>query len=301
MTITYHRHIEQGSAAWFKLRTGILTASEMRLVISQSGGGTGKSYFASGATLGKCTPAREQALGKIGEREGSIAELALIAGVSDGVIRAMLKDGAIGFEDRPIPISLRYSSDDKCRSHLWELLAQRITGHVEETFESWDILRGREDEIEARLQYSQRYAPVEECGFITNNRWGFTLGFSPDGLVGDDGLIECKSRKQKYQVETIVECAAANTIPAEFMLQCQTALLVSERKWIDFISYSGGLPMSATRVFPDPTYEDAIIAAAQRFEADLADKRTIYDAMIASGARLIPTERSDREQGDIRV
>lgn len=224
--VVYHRNFEQGSAAWLKARCGVLTASEMKNII---------------------TP------------------------------------------------TLKIANNDKTRGHLWELLAQRITGHVEETYESWDILRGREDEIEARLQYHRAYAPVEECGFITNDKWGFKLGFSPDGLVGEDGLIECKSRKQKYQVETIVDYAAANKIPTEFMLQCQTGLIVSERKWIDFISYSGGLPMSTTRVELLPEYEDAILSAAEKFEAELADKRVIYDAMIASGARLIPTERTAQE------
>jgi hypothetical protein len=191
--------------------------------------------------------------------------------------------------------TLKVANNDKARSHLWELLAQRITGFVEESFESWDILRGREDEMEARMVYSREYAPVEECGFITNDEWGFTLGYSPDGLVGDDGLIECKSRKQKYQVETIVEYAAKNTIPTEFMLQHQTGLVVSKRKWIDFISYSGGLPMSTTRVDLLPEYEDAILSASEKFEADLSDKRAIYDAMMASGARLIPTKRTVTE------
>lgn len=224
--VVYHRDLKQGTVAWLKARCGVLTASEMKLIL---------------------TP------------------------------------------------KLKIADNAATKTHLWDLLAQRITGHVEETFESWDIMRGREDETEARLQYSRNYAPVEECGFITNDKWGFKLGFSPDGLVGDDGLIECKSRKPKYQVQTIVECAAANTIPEEFMLQCQTALLVSERSWIDFVSYAGGLPMSTTRVLPIPAYEDAILAAAERFENELADKRVIWDAMLASGARLIPTKRAVQE------
>ena len=225
--VVYHRDLEQGTAAWMKARLGLLTASEMKLILT--------------------------------------------------------------------PATLKFASNDKARVHLYEILAQRVTGHVEETFESWDILRGREDEIEARLQYHRTYAPVEECGFITNDKWGFKLGYSPDGLVGDDGLIECKSRKQKLQMQTIIEATAKDTIPEEFMLQCQTALLVSERKWLDFISYSGGLPMTTTRVYPDAKFEAAIISAARDFEAKLADARVIYDALIQSGARLIPTERTSQE------
>jgi hypothetical protein len=55
----------------------------------------------------------------------------------------------------------------------------------------------------------------------------------PDALVGDDGLIECKSRRGKFQIQTIAE----NEVPEEYVLQLQTGLLVTGRKWIDFISY----------------------------------------------------------------
>ena len=71
----------------------------------------------------------------------------------------------------------------------------------------------------------------------------------------------------------------------------QTGLLVSERKWLDFISYSGGLPMATIRVLPDPEVRAAILSAASDFEARLSDKLERYRALLASNARLIPTER----------
>ncbi|NBW19115.1 MAG: YqaJ-like viral recombinase, partial [Caulobacteraceae bacterium] len=133
---------------------------------------------------------------------------------------------------------LKIADNDKSRAHVWELLAQRISGYVEPSYVSDDMLRGREDENDAKITYTEHYAEVTDVGFITNDKWGFTLGYSPDGLVGDTGLIECKSRRQKFQVETI----ASGVVPEEYMLQLQTALLVSERKWIDFVSYCAGLP-----------------------------------------------------------
>ena len=183
--------------------------------------------------------------------------------------------------------TLKIASNDKERSHLFELLAQRITGYVEPRYISDDMLRGHDDEIEARNLYAKTYAPVQEVGFITNDKFGFTIGYSPDGLVGDDGLIEAKSRRQKFQIETIT----ADEIPTEHMLQLQTGLLVSERKWIDFISYSGGLPMWTKRVEPIAEIQDAIIDAAAKFEARLCEKMAAYHDMLASDARLIPTER----------
>ena len=109
------------------------------------------------------------------------------------------------------------------------------------------MLRGEWDEVEARIKYREHFGPVTECGFITNDDNGFVIGYSPDGLVGDDGLIECKSRRQRFQVKTI----SADQVPAEYMLQLQTGLLVTGRQWIDFVSYCGGMPMYVKRVFPD--------------------------------------------------
>lgn len=219
MTITYHPEVIQGSEAWMEMRLGLLTASEMRLIL---------------------TP------------------------------------------------TLKIADNDKTRSHIYELLAQRITKFVEPRYVSEEMLRGTEEEFYARQEYAERYAPVEQVGFITNDRWGFTIGYSPDGLVGDDGLIEIKSRRAKYQVQTIAEAE----VPADFMMQLQTGLLVSEREWIDFVSYSGGLPMFTLRVHPMPEVQEAIIAAATAFEAKLADKHQAYLSTLAQKeTRAVPTER----------
>ena len=80
-------------------------------------------------------------------------------------------------------------------------------------------------------------------------------------------------------------------MPADYLMQVQTGLLVSERKWCDFVSYSGGLPMVTIRVFPDPVVQAAIIEAATAFEERLAAKLEAYNAKLKSGARLLPTER----------
>lgn len=193
--------------------------------------------------------------------------------------------------------TLKPANNEKTRAHVYELLAQRITGYVEPHYISDDMLRGHEDEMDACILYSEKCAPLQNVGFITNNKWGFTLGYSPDGLVGDDGLIECKSRRQKYQAQTIVEHVAmsnSTTAPDEYMLQLQTGLLVSERKWCDFISYSGGMPMAVIRIYPIEAIQTAILKAAAAFEAEIAEKRAAYEAALSSTARLFPTERKER-------
>jgi hypothetical protein len=184
--------------------------------------------------------------------------------------------------------TLKPASNDKERAHLCELAAQRITQHVEPHYIGDDMLRGMEDEIAARELYSEHYAPVEEVGFITNDRWGYTLGYSPDGLVGNDGLIECKSRRQKFQIKTIADLA----VPDDYLLQVQTGLLVSERKWLDFISFCGGMPMVTLRVYPDERVQAAILEAAEAAEQRIQALVDRYAEKLAEAkARLIPTER----------
>jgi len=214
--LVYHGEYAQGSQEWLQARCGMLTASEVKLIL---------------------TP------------------------------------------------TLKIADNDKTRAHLWELLAQRVNQYVEPHFIGDDMLRGHEDEIYARLLYSEKYAEVTtDVAFMTNDRFGFTLGYSPDGMVGDDGLIECKSRRQKFQAQTICE----GKVPDEYMLQLQTALLVSHRKWIDFVSYSGGMPMYVQRVEPDTDIQEAIVNAAKAFEDRLQEKLAVYQN---EAAKFHSTER----------
>jgi hypothetical protein len=225
----YHPHVHQGSEEWLAARCGLLTASEMKLILT--------------------------------------------------------------------PKTLKACSNDKERAHLFELLAQRMTKYVEPHYISDDMLRGIEDEIKARALYAEHFNPVEDGGFVTNDKWGFTIGYSPDGLVGQKGLIEAKSRRQKYQVQTFIENVLTGTIPEDYLLQHQTGLLVADdREWIDFISYSGGFPMIVVRVWPDPVIQNAIVEAAGAFEQRLAVKMAEYGSALKKLPKLIPTERTVEQE-----
>lgn len=213
--ITYHEDLIQGSDAWLQARCGLLTASEMHLII---------------------TP------------------------------------------------TLKVADNDKSRSHMNELLAQRISGYVEPHYISDDMLRGQEDEIEAMMLYAEKYAAWDAMGFITNDKWGFKIGFSPDGLVGARKIVEVKGRRQKFQVGTIIDGA----MPPEYLIQVQTGLLVSERDECDFISYSGGWPMAVISVAADPLIQEAIVKAASAFEAKLAERHAQY---AERSSKYFPTKR----------
>lgn len=218
--IKYYPELIQGSDEWLAARCGMLTASEMKLIIT--------------------------------------------------------------------PAKLQYASNDKERAHLYDLLAQRITKYTEPAYISDDMLRGLNDELDAKRYYEEHYGKVQDMGFITNDKWGFTLGYSPDGLVGDDGLIEVKSRRQKYQVETIL----AGKMPDEYLIQVQTGLLISERKWCDFISFCGGMPMLTLRIEADIDVQQKIFEAALVFDKKIDAAHSQYQAETQIGnSKFVPTER----------
>lgn len=158
--------------------------------------------------------------------------------------------------------TVKPASNETSRSLTAHLVAERITGYVEPTYVSADMERGNLSEPYARDIYAEHYAPVKEVGFMVRDDWGFKIGYSPDGLVNDDGLIEIKAPRQKTHLATIL----ADEVPPQYMAQIQCGLLVSGREWIDFISYCGGMPLYATTVEPDPKWQDAIVQAAEQFE-----------------------------------
>ena len=165
--------------------------------------------------------------------------------------------------------TLKVADNETSRGLTLSLVAERITGHVDETFMSADMWRGIEDEPIARDLYREHHAPVEEVGLMVraDDDWGgYRIGYSPDGLVGDEGLIECKSRLQKVHLRTIL----TDEIPAENMAQLQCGLLVSGRAWIDYLSYCGGMPLYVKRVHPDPSWHASIVAAVAKFESNAA-------------------------------
>lgn len=188
--------------------------------------------------------------------------------------------------------TLKNAKNDKQRAHVFEIAAQRITGFTEPAYINDDMLRGHHDEVLARRKYEEeRIEIVENVGFITSDDLGFLIGYSPDGLIGEDGLVEIKSRRQKLQIETILN----NAVPEEHWLQVQTGLMVTGRKWIDYISYCAGLPMCVIRVYPDDETIAAIKEAAIAFEDSVSEMVKKYNDMLSDKAySLYPTERDEK-------
>lgn len=172
------------------------------------------------------------------------------------------------------PATIKPANNPESRSLTMLLAAERITNWTDPIYVSDDMLRGTEDEPKARDLYSEHHAPVTETGFMVRDDWGYRIGYSPDGLVGDDGLIEVKSRRAKKHLQTILEDA----VPTENMAQLQCGLLVSGRAWCDYISYCGGMPLWVKRVHPDQKWQDAIVAAVAKFEQAVGVMTATYEA-----------------------
>ena len=184
------------------------------------------------------------------------------------------------------PKTVKPAANDTSRALVMTLVAERITGYVEPIQPNRDMERGTLSEPFARDIYAEHYEPVTELGFMVRDFGTYRIGFSPDGLVGDDGLIEIKSPRQKKHLSTIL----ADEVPLEYMAQCQAGLLVSGREWIDFLSYNGGMPLWRKRVTPDEKWFTAIREAVEQFENTAAE---MYDRYVAATADLPATERID--------
>ena len=184
------------------------------------------------------------------------------------------------------PKTVKPASNDISRALTLTLAAERITGWTEPTYINADMQRGIDEEPIARDLYDEHYYPVTQTGFMVEDRWGFEIGYSPDGLVGDDGLIEIKSRRAKTQLATIL----ADEVPLENQAQLQAGLLVSGREFIDYVSYCSGMPMYVKRVLPDMKWFDAVLEAVDTFEATVAGIVANYRNSITN---LVTTQRYD--------
>jgi len=148
--------------------------------------------------------------------------------------------------------------------YLNQLVAERITGMVEETFTSLKMEEGKAREATARRIYAMDHeTPVQEVGFCLHDSGLF--GCSPDGLVGDDGMIEIKNPMAK----TTIGCLRAGDIPADYFHQVQGGLLVTERAWCDFVVYYPGLWRFVVRVLPDLHFHKLLYDALNAFSRDL--------------------------------
>jgi putative phage-type endonuclease len=124
------------------------------------------------------------------------------------------------------------------KTYMGELLAERFTGKCVEGFKSGPMDHGNTTEPQARAQYTMRTGRmVKEVGFIPHPS-GLFAGASPDGLVGDDGMLEIKCPNTMTHIDTLDGAGIARP----YLLQMHWQMICAGRKWVDFISYDPRLP-----------------------------------------------------------
>ena len=267
---TIYPDLEQGSDAWLQARCGVVTASVIGQLITSSKPG------ADLYTCPKCDASAGDPCISVAAKEPK-------------PLKVMHSERfAFAAESDAAPI-LSIAMTDTARAAILRLAAERISAHVEETFTTWDMQRGHDDEPKARDEYEQRHdVTVDEIGFMTREVDGVTIGYSPDGLVADDGLIECKSRRQATQLAHWITEPGVQ-VPPENMAQLQTGLLVSGRDWIDYLGFAEGWPTLEIRVYPDAQWASVIVASAKYAEAEIQRITTTYAERTAG---LTPSERT---------
>ena len=151
-------------------------------------------------------------------------------------------------------------------TYMDQLIGERITEEAAELpFQTKATIRGHEQEgVALSLYESREEVKVQKVGIILNRG----IGYSPDGLVGTDGLIEIKTKLPKFQVGVIL----SGEVPKEHVAQCQGGLWASDREWIDFISYWPGMPLFVKRAHRD---EAMIRKIAERVKSfyEIMDER----------------------------
>lgn len=134
----------------------------------------------------------------------------------------MMKDSTAGF-----------------RNYRAQLVAERLTSEHADTFSSGDMQWGDEQEEFARAAYElESCHDVQEVGFVDHATIS-NFGCSPDGLVGDVGLVEIKCPKTAQQMDYLI----AGVVPKIYVKQVQTQLACTGRLWCDFVSYDPRMPI----------------------------------------------------------
>ena len=123
------------------------------------------------------------------------------------------------------------------RNYRLRLITERLTGQPTEFIINQAMQHGIDTEDEARDFYVFKYNNVEEVGFIDHPTIDMA-GASPDGLVGDDGLIEIKCRQPHNHTETLI----SNQIPSNYKLQMFWQMACTGRRWCDYVSYCPSFP-----------------------------------------------------------
>ena len=193
---------------------------------------------------------------------------------SDGWFAARLGVPTASSFDRVITPTGKPSS--QIDALINELIAEKLTGQRKEIFVTAAMQRGTDLEPEARRFYEfATDNTVEEIGLCLHDT--IDAGASPDGLVGDDGLLEIKCPSAPVHVEYL----RAGILPPKYKAQVMGQLWVTDRKWCDFLSYHPEIKPFCIRVFRD----DDFIKTLELILSEACDTISTYTEQLKGGDR----------------
>lgn len=150
------------------------------------------------------------------------------------------------------------------RTYMLKLAGEILTGEPMDSFSNYHMKRGQVMEVEARNFYAFMHdVEPESVGFIRNGN----KGSSPDALLGNDGLLEIKTKLPHLLIDLILK----DGFPPEHKAQCQGQLWVAEREWLDLIVYWPRLPLFVQRVTRDEPYIADMSKAVDAFNDELSE------------------------------
>jgi putative phage-type endonuclease len=154
------------------------------------------------------------------------------------------------------------------KNYMMELICEKLSGESVDFYKNAAMQRGTDLEPIARGAYeASKGLFVKEEGLVDHPTI-IGLAASPDGLVGDDGLIEIKCPN----TATHLEFLKTSKIPSKYILQMHTQMICTGRNWCDFVSYDDrlqGLEYKCVRVKLDVNTVIDIETAAITFISEM--------------------------------
>ena len=141
-------------------------------------------------------------------------------------------------------------------NYMAQLVCERLTGTVAESFSNAAMQHGTDTEPLARAAYEAHAdVLVDEVAMITHPTIE-AAGASPDGLVGDSGLVEIKCPNTATHIDTLL----TQTVPGKYNTQMQWQMACTDREWCDFVSFDPRLPKELQLFVKRVVRNDELIA-----------------------------------------
>lgn len=157
------------------------------------------------------------------------------------------------------------------RNYRAQLICEILTGEWAKIYETHEMREGTENEPLARVEYEMATGhTVQEVGFCLHDT--LDAGCSPDGLIGEDGMIQIKCPNTANHLDALME----DKVPSKHIAQIQGEMWITGRRWSDFVSYDPRLPSNLQlfikRVHRDEVFINELEHKVAAFLEELQDE-----------------------------